>query len=454
MALVQPRYSQILDANGDPAVGAKVYFSAYGTDPVANHSSFTIYSDESLATSATNPQVADSFGRMPNQVYIGVDYAYLIKDADDNIIEGPIDRRISSRINFETSQSIDVITLTETSANNYSMDPGWTKLPPNGVYPLMFPTTNTGAVTATITGITGSYSVTSKGVALTSDQITANVVHLSYFNGTSFDLFNISTSSSSGNGMGTQTVVLTNSSDVYSTPSGFAPVTGIAFDVYTDAANTTTSPTLDTVPIKVGDGNGSGSAPSAGVLRQGGPTKLVGVDTDSDGDIDEFHILTALSQTISSGSTIEKTGSTTLNYSSGDTTSTKITSFDVLGVNLFTHDAANHGFTVKAAAAGDWTVVIDFASDGYNGGSTEATAVRLLQNATAITSSTVSGEPGLLVKGSNILPNGDKMAVYEENVTLVEGEVLQVFANHNGNNGSTDNPNVLEKIKIIFLKAD
>lgn len=69
---------QILDSNGDPIVGAKLYFYEVGTTTLK-----TIYSNAGLSTSTTNPQVADPEGRYSGDIFLNGLYKVVQKDADD-----------------------------------------------------------------------------------------------------------------------------------------------------------------------------------------------------------------------------------------------------------------------------------------------------------------------------------------------------------------------------------
>lgn len=185
MSLIRPRLSQILDDAGDPVVNGYVYFGTYGTDPRTNL--LTVYTTEAETVTLANPQRTDSLGRLANDVYFSVDYSYEVADSDDVTIEGPKDRRLSSRAAFDTADATSIITLTETSANLYDISEGWLSLPPAGVYQLVFPTTNTGAVTITMDGIAGTYAFEDgDSVALGGAEITALKPMSVYWDGTEF----------------------------------------------------------------------------------------------------------------------------------------------------------------------------------------------------------------------------------------------------------------------------
>ena len=185
MSLIRPRLSQILDDAGDPVVNGYVYFGTYGADPRTNL--LTLYTTEAETVTLANPQRTDSYGRLANDVYISTDYSYEVSDSDDVTIEGPKDRRLSSRAGFDTADATSIITLTETSANLYDISEGWLSAPPAGVYQLVFPTTNTGAVTITMDGIAGTFALEdSDSVALAGSEITASKPMAIYWTGTEF----------------------------------------------------------------------------------------------------------------------------------------------------------------------------------------------------------------------------------------------------------------------------
>jgi len=81
--LFAPPYMTVLDLNGNPVSGAKLYFYQTGTTtPVS------IYSDAALATPLSNPVIADSAGRHA-PVYLDsvVTYRCKITDAAENTIK-------------------------------------------------------------------------------------------------------------------------------------------------------------------------------------------------------------------------------------------------------------------------------------------------------------------------------------------------------------------------------
>lgn len=71
----------VLDSDGDPLPGAKLYFYDAGTTDEQ-----TVYSDSALSTAVTQPLVADSAGRVPLTYVSPGSYKVVITDADDNAV--------------------------------------------------------------------------------------------------------------------------------------------------------------------------------------------------------------------------------------------------------------------------------------------------------------------------------------------------------------------------------
>ncbi len=182
MSLLRPRLSQVIDSGGDPEVAAKTYFGVFGQDPILNP--INIFSDEGETIQIANPQDTNSVGLTINRVFASVDYSYQIDDMLGNTIEGPFDVRLSSRAGFDTADALSIITLTETSSNLYDIDEGFVSLPPAGVYELIFPTTNTGNVDITFTGLAGTFNVFDEaGAELAAGAVVANVPRSYYWDG-------------------------------------------------------------------------------------------------------------------------------------------------------------------------------------------------------------------------------------------------------------------------------
>lgn len=90
-----------LDDNGDPIVGAKLYF--YKTVSVIKKS---VYSDSAFTTATTNPQVAGAGGRFTGDIFLDGIYNVVLTDANDvviwtkdpvgDIVEGQMELWISS----------------------------------------------------------------------------------------------------------------------------------------------------------------------------------------------------------------------------------------------------------------------------------------------------------------------------------------------------------------------
>jgi len=157
MSLLRPRLANVIDGGGAPEVAAKTFFGVFGQDPVLNP--INIFSDEAETIQIANPQDTNSVGLTINRVFASVDYSYQIDNMLGDTIEGPFDVRLSSRTGFDTADALSIITLTETSPNLYNIDEGFASLPPTGVYELIFPTTNTGNVDITFTGLAGTFEL-------------------------------------------------------------------------------------------------------------------------------------------------------------------------------------------------------------------------------------------------------------------------------------------------------
>tara|TARA_R110000782_G_scaffold224221_1_gene311202 strand:+ start:2884 stop:3873 length:990 start_codon:yes stop_codon:yes gene_type:complete len=76
MARLSNPVPQILDSNGNPSGGAKVYFFEVGTTTPKN-----TYSDAGLSIANANPVVTDSAGRLPS-TFLDGNYKVVAKDAD------------------------------------------------------------------------------------------------------------------------------------------------------------------------------------------------------------------------------------------------------------------------------------------------------------------------------------------------------------------------------------
>tara|TARA_R110000868_G_C10972546_1_gene770338 strand:- start:359 stop:1363 length:1005 start_codon:yes stop_codon:yes gene_type:complete len=76
MARLSNPVPQILDSNGNPSGGAKVYFFEVGTTTPKN-----TYSDAGLSIANANPVVADSAGRLPS-TFLDGNYKVVAKDSD------------------------------------------------------------------------------------------------------------------------------------------------------------------------------------------------------------------------------------------------------------------------------------------------------------------------------------------------------------------------------------
>jgi len=72
---VNPR-PQVVDGNGDPIVGASLYFFEPGSSTLK-----TIYSDSALSLATTNPQLTDSDGRF-DDIFLSGTYKVVLEDED------------------------------------------------------------------------------------------------------------------------------------------------------------------------------------------------------------------------------------------------------------------------------------------------------------------------------------------------------------------------------------
>jgi hypothetical protein len=122
-----PQLWQVLDANGNPGNGFKLYFYATGTSNLKN-----TYSDTALSVANANPVICNSDGHPANVSGdpIGVwgvnkeDYKVILKDASDNIIltEDPIDT-VSYDINSFGARPTQHWGITTNTADAYQIKP-------------------------------------------------------------------------------------------------------------------------------------------------------------------------------------------------------------------------------------------------------------------------------------------------------------------------------------------
>lgn len=186
MSIFLRQTDQFIDASGAPVVNGLVYIGVYGQDPKINP--IKIYTDDSKVSELPNPMLLDEFGRLSVDVYLDVDYSYMVETSAGTPIEGVKNRRLSTTTNFSSAQSIKTISLIETSANVYEAREGFQVIPPQGSYFLRFPTANTGAVTIEFEDLVGSFPVKDNGSTLSSGAIGINETILADFDGTDFNI--------------------------------------------------------------------------------------------------------------------------------------------------------------------------------------------------------------------------------------------------------------------------
>lgn len=80
--LFQPSLNRVIDSNGDPISGAKLYFYATGTNTPA-----TVYVDQTGVTASTNPLVANAAGVFETHAYVDPDTTYRVKLTDADEVE-------------------------------------------------------------------------------------------------------------------------------------------------------------------------------------------------------------------------------------------------------------------------------------------------------------------------------------------------------------------------------
>ena len=79
MAIINYPKFQVVDSNGDPLTGGKLYFYEQGTSTLK-----TVYSDPGMTTAHASPVVLDSLGE--NVIYGSGYYKIILKDSDDTEI--------------------------------------------------------------------------------------------------------------------------------------------------------------------------------------------------------------------------------------------------------------------------------------------------------------------------------------------------------------------------------
>jgi hypothetical protein len=176
--------AQFFTNNGDPLVGGLLYVYTAGTTTPA-----TTYTDPSGTTNNTNPIVLNAGGRTPYQIWVngGVLYKFILKDSAGVLI-GVYDN--IPAIDDPTSFN-NLITVTGT--NNLI----GTSTPPNTVYvagmtlSFVVANTNTGAVTIDVDGL-GAKEITVQTTPLIAGQLNAGGIAAIEYDGTRFQLMNVS----------------------------------------------------------------------------------------------------------------------------------------------------------------------------------------------------------------------------------------------------------------------
>lgn len=84
---------QFLDADGIPVSGGKLYAYQAGSSTPQN-----MYTDSALTIPYTNPIILDIAGRPAGPIYLLTSpaYKFLLTDAEDAIVWGPVDQIIAS----------------------------------------------------------------------------------------------------------------------------------------------------------------------------------------------------------------------------------------------------------------------------------------------------------------------------------------------------------------------
>ena len=176
--------AQFLDANGAPLTGGLLYSYLSGTTTPA-----TTYTSRSGAASNTNPIVLDAAGRTPAEVWLdgGVLYKFVLKSSTYVQI-GTYDS--IPAINDTTSIS-NLITVAGTNALTGLATPTLGGYAAGAQYSFIAQNTNTAAVTIDIDTL-GVKSITKFGTtALAAGDIIAGALTLIEYDGTRFQLINV-----------------------------------------------------------------------------------------------------------------------------------------------------------------------------------------------------------------------------------------------------------------------
>jgi hypothetical protein len=176
--------AQFLDANGAPLTGGLLYSYLSGTSTPA-----TTYTSRAGTTNNTNPIVLDAAGRTPSEVWLdgGVLYKFILKNSTYVQI-GSYDS--IPAINDTTTFS-NLITVAGTNALTGLATPALSGYAAGAQYSFIAQNNNTAAVTIDIDTL-GVKSITKNGtVALEAGDIKAGALTLIEYDGTQFQLLNV-----------------------------------------------------------------------------------------------------------------------------------------------------------------------------------------------------------------------------------------------------------------------
>jgi hypothetical protein len=176
--------AQFSDANGAPLTGGLIYTYLAGTSTPA-----TTYTSRDGTTNNTNPIVLDAAGRTPAEVWLdgGVLYKFILKTSAFVQIGSYDD---IPAINDTTSIS-NLITVAGTNALTGLATPTLGGYAAGAQYSFIAQNTNTGAVTIDIDTL-GVKSITKFGTtALAAGDIIAGALMLIEYDGTRFQLLNV-----------------------------------------------------------------------------------------------------------------------------------------------------------------------------------------------------------------------------------------------------------------------
>lgn len=180
--------SQFFDSNGDPLTGGLIYTYLSGTTtPV------TTYTTRDGTTNNTNPIVLNAAGRTPNEIWLdgGVLYKFLLKSSAFVQIGSYDD---IPAINDTTTFS-NLITVAGTNTLTGSATPALAGYAAGAQYSFIAQNTNTAAVTIDIDTL-GVKSITKFGTtALAAGDIIAGAIMLIEYDGTRFQLLNVTNNS-------------------------------------------------------------------------------------------------------------------------------------------------------------------------------------------------------------------------------------------------------------------